>query len=965
MADAHVPAAQSSTAIRFALLGPLAVVDSGAQIALSSPVHRVLLAVLLLNANKPVSASELTDAIWDGTPPATARASLQNHVMRLRRVLGTTAGRRLVTRAPGYLIEVRDGELDVNSFEKLRDSGRSAARRGAWPDATSRLLAALNLWTGEPLSNVRPCHLLAAEAQRLTELRLQTMELRLEAELRGGQHADVIGELRSLTAAHPLRERFRELLMVALYRDSRQAEALAAYRDMRTTLVDEFGIEPGARLQRLHQQILAADPALTVGLEASDPAASNPAAPEQPPAEEVVAAGRLLAPVVPRQLPSVVRPFVGRQAELGQLERWLQGACGDPGLPLIVAISGPAGVGKTALALHWARRASGQFPGGQLYLDLRGFAPSGQPAEPAEAIRWLLDGLGVPADRIPASGQAQVGLYRSLLADREPVLVLLDNARDASQVRPLLPGAPGCLAIVTSRDDLAGLSALDGARPLALEVLSEPGARELLASRLGADLVAAQPDAVDELCSLCARLPLALAIAAARATLPSGPSLARLITELRDTSGRLDALDAGDQLSSIRAVLSWSYRRLSEQAARMFRLLGVQHGPDVNVCAAASLAGVPADEARRLLTELARAQLLTRSPPARFGFHDLLRVYAAERAAAEEGTAARQAALSRLLDYYLHTADAAEGLLYPTRDKPELGPAAEGVSPERLARPAHAAAWFEAEHQGVLAAVFQCGAAGLGARVWKLAWVLSGFLERRAHWADLAKAQRTALAVASDLGDVPGLARAHRALGVALIPLNHLSGALEHLTAASAAYARAGDQVGQARVSVDLGMLAELGGDVPAALAHAERALSLFTTVRHRAGQGRALNAVGWHHAQLGDVRRALSPCQQAVELCAELGDRLGEAAAWDSLAYCHGKLGDYRAAIACCQRAIELTVLVGDRYHQAMALDRAGDVHETAQDPVRARAAWQQAATILDELGHPDANQVRGKLAG
>jgi DNA-binding SARP family transcriptional activator/tetratricopeptide (TPR) repeat protein len=964
MADSHVPAAQSTTAIRFAVLGPLAVVDSGAQIALSSPVHRVLLAVLLLNANKPVSASELTEAIWDGAPPVTAKTSLQNHVMRLRRVLGTTVGRRLVTRAPGYLIEVRDGELDVNSFDKLRDSGRSAARRGAWLDAAGSLLAALNLWTGEPLANVRACGLLAAEAQRLTELRLQTMELRLEAELRGGQHADVIGELRSLTVAHPLRERFRELLMMALYRDGRQAEALAAYRDMRTTLVDEFGIEPGARLQRLHQQILAADPALAAGLEAPDPAAANPAAPEHPPGEEVVAAGRPLVLVVPRQLPSAVRPFVGRQAELGQLERWLEGAV-DTGLPLIVAISGTAGVGKTALAVHWARRASGQFPGGQLYLDLRGFAPSGQPAEPAEAIRWLLDGLGAPAERIPASGQAQVGLYRSLLADREPVLVLLDNARDASQVRPLLPGAPGCLAIVTSRDDLAGLSALDGARPLALEVLSEPGARELLASRLGADLVAAQPDAVDELCSLCARLPLALAIAAARATLPSGPSLARLINELRDTSGRLDALDAGDQPSSIRAVLSWSYRRLSKQAARMFRLLGVQHGPDVNVCAAASLAGVPADEARRLLTELARAQLLTRRPLARFGFHDLLRAYAAERAAAEEGTAARQAALSRLLDYYLHTADAAEGLLYPTRDKPELGPVAEGVSPERLARPAHAAAWFEAEHQGVLAAVFQDGAAGFGARVWKLAWVLSGFLERRAHWADLARAQRTALAVASDLGDVPGLARAHRALGVALIRLNDLSGAREHLTAASAGYARAGDQVGQARVSVDLGMLAELRGDVPAALAHAERALSLFTTVSHRAGQGRALNAVGWHHAQLGDVRRALTPCQQAVELCAELGDRLGEAAAWDSLAYCHGKLGDYRAAIACCQRAIELTVLVGDRYHQAIALDRAGDVHETAQDHVQARAAWQQAATILDELGHPDATQVRGKLAG
>ena len=949
--------AKGDSAMRFAVLGPLAVIDGGDEIPVSSPVHRILLAMLLLHANKAVSADLLAEAIWDGAPPITAKASLQNHVMRLRRALGS-AGERLVTRAPGYLIEVRDGELDLDRFTALRAAGRAAARKGAWRDAAHALSAAIDQWSGDAVGNVRSSNALSAQAQRLTELRLQAVELRLEADLQRGQHTDVIGELRALTAMHPLRERFHELLMLALYADGRQAEALAAYRDIRTTLVENFGIEPGRRIKQRHQQMLAADPALAElpRALADDRAAADEAASVSP------------DHIAPRQLPRAVSSFVGRKSELGQLARWLDRWLGQPGhapaSPLTVVICGTAGVGKTTLAVNWAHEVADLFPGGQLHIDLRGFAPAAEPTDPAEAIRCLLDALGVPADRIPANGQARVGLYRSLLADRERVLVLLDNARDAEQVRPLLPAAAGCLAIVTSRGELAGLAAVDGAEVLALDVLSDKEARQLLANRLGANLVASEAAAVDELSRLCARLPLALAVAAARAALPSGPTLARLVAELRDVRSRLDALDTGDQASSVRVVLSWSYRSLSAPAARMFRLLGLLRGPDISITAAASLAGAGVDDVRRLLIELTKVQLLANLSATRFAQHDLLRAYAAERAEAEDNAASRSAALRRLLDFYVHTGNAADRLLCPARDRLPLGPPSPEVMPEPLTGQDQAARWFEAEYEGLLAAVFQAGAAGFGEHAWQLAWVLSDFLERQGHWTDWARVQRAALAAASNLGDVAGLARAHRALGSALVQLGSSEEARSHLTAALDAYRQIDDEVGQARVSLDLAWLAERDGGDAEALRYAEHALDLFTNIGHRAGQGRALNVVGWYYARMGEARQAISPCERAVAICAELGDQVGEAAAWDSLGYCHRLLEDFPAAIACADRAVALTGLVGDRYHQADALVRAGDTHHAAGDLAAARDAWQQGMLILDDLHHPDAKDVRRKLA-
>jgi tetratricopeptide (TPR) repeat protein len=396
----------------------------------------------------------------------------------------------------------------------------------------------------------------------------------------------------------------------------------------------------------------------------------------------------------------------------------------------------------------------------------------------------------------------------------------------------------------------------------------------------------------------------------------------------------------------------------------MFRLLGLQHGPDVGVLAAASLAGVPAGQARRLLTDLTRVQLLTRHSPARFGFHDLLRAYAAERAEAEEDPAARRAALGRLFDYYLHTGNAAHRLLYLDHDRLALDPPSDGVTPEPLAGQQEAVAWFEAEYPGLLAAVFQAGEAGFGVHAWQIAWMLSPFMDRRGHWSDWARVARAALAAASGLGDQAGVATAHRALGTALLRLGSRDDARAHIMASHAEYQRAGDQIGQARQSITLGMLAGQDGNDREALRYAEHALSLFEAAGHRAGQGRALNSVGWQYAMMGQVRRAIGPCERAVALGAELGDRLGEAAAWDSLSYCHRQLGDYPAAITCGRRAVELTGLIGDRYHQADALVNLGDTHQAAGDLAGARDAWQQAVSILDDLHHPDADQVRSRLA-
>jgi len=764
----------------------------------------------------------------------------------------------------------------------------------------------------------------------------------------------VAAELRQLVTAHPLREHFHAQLMLGLYRAGRQGDALAAYQDARRALAGELGVDPGPELQALHRRMLAADPELLL-------TESSQAVPG-PPTAALSGPGARPEPVVPRQLPVATRHFAGRAGALKVLAGLATEASEASRAVVISAIEGTAGIGKTALAVQFAHQVAEGFPDGQLYVNLRGFDPAGPPMTSGEAVRIFLGALGVATASIPASLDAQAGLYRSLLAGKR-TLVLLDNAHDVDQVRPLLPASPDCLVIVTSRSQLTSLVAAEGAYPLTLDLLTDAEAQDVLTARLGPERIAAEPSAVQELIGLCARLPLALAITAARAASQPALSLASLTADLREVGGRLDALDAGHAAANVRAVFSWSYQQLDPAAARMFRLLGLHPGPDISAPAAASMAGLPLRQTRTALAELTRAHLLVEQAPGRFAFHDLLRAYATERAQADDGEAERRAATHRMLDHYLHTAHPAAMLVHPS---PRLvTPAARhaGVDPERLDDAEQGLAWFEAEHRVLMAAVAQALRAGFDTHTWQISSCLGRFLELRGLWHDRVIAEQTALDATQRLGDRAAEASAHQRLGDVRARLGYEDGRA-HLQQALSIHTELGDGVGQADDHIALAVALEgLGRDADG-LSHSKQALELFTAAADRPGQTVALNGIGWFHAKLGDHRQGLRYCEQALELSKELGYSRLEVEIWDSLGYAHRHLGDYAESAACYQRALDLSREIGDRWGQAVLLGHIGDARHAAGQPREARAAWEEALAILDSLHHPDADQVRAKLA-
>jgi tetratricopeptide (TPR) repeat protein len=667
---------------------------------------------------------------------------------------------------------------------------------------------------------------------------------------------------------------------------------------------------------------------------------------------------------VPRQLLAGVACFTGRAAELETLSQVLDNASvGAPGTVVISAIGGTAGVGKTALALHWAHQVAGRFGDGQLYVNLRGYDPSGIPVTAAGAIRGFLDALGIPPERIPAGPEAQAGLYRSLLSGKR-MLIVLDNARDDQHARPLLPASPASLVIVTSRNQLSGLAAADGARLLMLDVLTHAEAVQLLTVRLGASRTAAEPAFVEELIGLCACLPLALTVTAARAAARPGFPLSALAAELRDAVGRLDALDAGDPAASVRAVFSWSYQQLSTDTARMFRLLGLHPGPDITAPAAASLAGTSQAEARRMLGELARGCLIAEHVPGRYAFHDLLRAYAAEQAHHTDSDTDRREATDRMLDYYLHTAAGAARLINPSMAPVVLAPPRPGAAAGQPADRRQALAWFEAEHQILLTVLVLAAESGSDTHAWQLPWAMAPFLQARGHWQEWAATQRTALAAATRLGDTAAQALSGRLLANACTDLGDLDQARGHYASSLTLYQRLGDRRGEAKVQHSLSVLAGRQGRHADALGHAEQALRLSRAIGDKASEADALNNVGWYHGMLGDYQQARAFCRQALTLSAQAGHRWVEGSAWDSLGYAEHHLGNLGEAAACYQRALSLHREVGDRFYEAEALTHLGDTRHAAGELAQAHEAWQQALTILDELHHPDADTVRAKLA-
>jgi DNA-binding SARP family transcriptional activator/tetratricopeptide (TPR) repeat protein len=929
------------------LLGSLQVRVDGAAMAVPAARQRALLAVLAVRAGELVPTDELAEIVWDGKPPDRAAATIRNYVKRLRFRLGS-AGRQIVTCRPGYRLEVAEDELDLRLFTRLCRDGGAAVRGGDWAAAFGGLGQALGLWRGTPFADTGCERLAREQVPPLSELRLQAAEWRAEAGLALGRHAELVGELAGWCAAEPLRERFAALKMLALYRGGRQAEALAAYQQARWMLVDELGVEPGEELRRLHQQVLARDPALAVPAEWDAAAAAG---------------GLDAARVVPRQLPAAMARFAGRSDELGVLAGLAeQVASGAGGTVVISAIGGVAGGGKTALAVLFAHRVADLFPDGQLYADLRGFGPSGDPDPPARVLRGFLGALRVASQAIPADVDAQAGLYRSVLAGKR-VLVVLDNARDAAQVRPLLPGSAGCLVLVTSRSQLAGLAAVEGAWLLPLGLLTEQEARELLAGRLGAGRVEAEPEAVTELIRLCARLPLALAITAARAAARPDHPLAALAAELRAAGGPLNALDAGEPTASVRAVFSWSYRQLSPAAARLFRLLGIHPGPDISAPAAASLAGAESAQARYLLAELGRAHMIAEYAPGRYAFHDLLRAYAAEQAHALDGDAARRAAVGRVLGHYLHTAHAAAVLVNPSRTSLSIAPPDPCAMSERLAGQPQALAWFEAEHHVLLAAATLAAETGFDRHAWQLPLAIADYLDASGHWQELAAVARSALDAATRLGEVGGQAAAHRVLAGAHAQLAQYDLARAHLADSLELYRRLGDRTGQAAVHRTVAWVSDLQERYAETLGHCERALVLFQAVGDQVEQARTLATIGWCHAHLGGHRKAREFCQRALALLRERGHRLYEAGIWDNLGYVEHQSGDHAAAVACYQRALGLFREFGDRYCQATVLAHLGDTRYAAGQNELARGAWREAVAILDALHHPYAGTVRARL--
>ncbi len=664
-------------------------------------------------------------------------------------------------------------------------------------------------------------------------------------------------------------------------------------------------------------------------------------------------------PLTPRQLPAAVSCFTGRVAELEALTQVSRQAAESAGIVPVSVIVGAAGVGKTALAVHWCHQVADRYPDGQLFINLRGFDPSGQPSTASEALRTLLEALEVPAQRIPADLDARAALYRSMLAGRR-MLVLLDNARDAAQVRPLLPGSAGHLVVVTSRSQLTGLIASQGAHQLDLEVLTEADAAELLRRRLAAGRTAG-PAALAELVSLCARLPLAISIATARAIARRDPTVSELIAELRQARHRLDKLDAGDGSTSVRAVLSWSYQALSDRAARMFRLLGGCPGPDVSIRAAACLAGVSVEEAAAALAELADTHLVARQAGGRHAFHDLLRAYAMELSSAGEALAEREAALRRLLRWYLHSATAAAKVINPARRHVAL-PAPE-TEPMAFTSYDAGLAWLDTERASLIASVTLAAELGEHELTWKLPLTLWDMFSLRGLFDDWIAAHRTALASAELCDEPVGLAWLHNNLGAAYMLLDDFEAARQCYEQILPLRGVMNDKRIEASLFHNLGLLAAKTGKFAVATSELGTALALYRQDGDRNGEGQTLNTIADTLCLIGRSAEALDFYEKAVEAFVQTGNQFGESVALTDRGLALLDCGDAGQAIECCTRALTLSREVGHLPGQARAAQVLGDALAGSGRQDEARDYRLLAIAIYDQLGDPRAARIRTQL--
>ncbi|MER6156517.1 BTAD domain-containing putative transcriptional regulator [Streptomyces sp. NPDC001868] len=945
--------------LEYRLLGPVEVWSGGRRLSLGGPKPRALLAALLLRPGRVVSAGTLVDTVWGDEPPDSARALIQTYVSGLRRALPAGAD-GIETRPPGYLLRVNSDHdrIDLGDFERLTAAGRDRAASGDHRGASQLLCEALELWRGAALGGVGDA--LRVEAERLEEARQAALEDRISADLATpGREQGLVAELTALVGTHPTRERLRGHLMLSLYRLGRQADALAAYAEGRAVLADELGIDPGPGLRQLHEAILRSDPELMPAT-APGPAAPRSAAPEKnrplphpgdrprpdashrpPPASE--SEGDVDAPdrVRPRPeplpraalLPPAIGDFTGRKEQLDEVSALLAGA--REAMPVAV-VSGPGGIGKSAFAVQVAHRVAADYPDGQLYAELHGFS---DPVPPTEVLARLLRALGTE----PPDGPAERGdLFRSLLARRR-VLLVLDDAGSEAQVRPLLPGSASCGVLITSRARLAGLG---GAARTGLDVLDDELGIDLLARIAGDGQVRSDPGAARRIVALCGGLPLALRIAGARLATRRHWTPRMLADRLDDERRRLDELAVGDL--EVRTGLGLSYDALDPLGRTALRRLGLLGAPDVAAWTVAALLDLPeTEDAENVVDRLIDAQLLhftgvDRARQPRFGLHDLVRVYAAERAEAEEPRAERAAALGRALGGWLWltaraTAAGPSGEVV-LQDPSTLWPVGERAARQVLADPT---AWFEAEAGAIAAAVERAAAMDLHALAREAAVTLcsSAYIvdNRFDSWS---RTHEAALAAVRRAEDRAGEALLLIGLGQLRYEQDVFTESVDHYRQAVRLCAELGDTRGHAAALAGLGGTYREQGRLRDSARELTRAIDDFRRLDDTAGLGLACRLAGSVHVELGEYATARVLLDESLAAYRRLGSRRGEALALRSYGLLHRALGEYAEAEELSGRSLAILREFGDRLMSAYAAQarakarlRLGRTREAAAD--------------------------------
>jgi DNA-binding SARP family transcriptional activator/tetratricopeptide (TPR) repeat protein len=963
--------------MKFRLLGPLEVRAGEGWKGIGAPKWRSVLAALLINAGQVVPADFLISEVWGDTPPDTAANLISIYVLRLRRLLGDADSGLLVTRAPGYQLRLAPADTDAQLFEAMVRDGRRTFTAGDAEGAARALTEALDLWHGKPLADVPATALVEAEADRLAALRLDAIELRITAELACGGHVQAVPELRWLLADNPLREALWLLLMRALDGAGRHAEALEVYGHARAAIADELGVEPGPELRQFHAQLLAKDSTvvpgsisggtIVAGSRPQEPASSGgQEGAKAPPGPGVAAgpAGRRPSVPAPAQLPADVADFTGREEQVERLGEMLAGtaANADPGAVRIAVVAGSGGLGKTSLAVHAAHRVRRRFPDGQLYVDLLGATPNPQSA--ADVLARFLRDLGMDGGDVPLDEDERAARYRTILARRR-MLVVLDNARDAAQVRPLLPGSASCAVLVTTRSrmpDLASTKLVD------LNVLDEHEALAMFTKVVGEERAAAEPEATAELLQACAGLPLAIRICAARLATRSGWSIRAMAGRLRDERRRLDELRVGDL--AVRASFQVSFTSLPASAdsgglgaARAFCLLGVWKGPAISSAAAAALFGVADYLAEDALETLVDAHLLESVGSDRYKFHDLLRVYSTERAMADLPAADRDAAIGRLLDWYVHTADAAAQAVSPHRYRVPPDAAEEGPQPLRFAGVEDALGWYDRERVNVVAATRQASERGLHEAAWRLPASLFSMFNRRGNWADLVATHRIALGSAREARNSWGEAWVLNNLGEAL-GRRQLPEGVDHLQRSLDIRREIADRNGEAQAAHNLAEVHYLVNGAEAALPYLLQSLEVQRAAGQPAVLAATLNNLGEIYLELGRLEESVECLQEALPIFAGINSSHGEGHVLLNLGRVYLDLERRLEALGCLERALDIHRASGDRPNLALALKFLGRAQHSAGQLTQARESFSAALAIFAELADDAAaEQVRSEL--